>query len=38
MLYFGPLTLVLSLCIVSSVLPVLMAAVGSISPGILSKS
>lgn len=34
---FDRLTLILSLCIVSTVLPVLMATVGSISDSILSK-
>lgn len=31
------LTLVLSLCIVSSILPILMATVGSIGPSVLSE-
>ena len=37
MLYLEQLTLVLSLCIVSTILPVLMATVGSVGPSVLSQ-
>lgn len=37
MLYSGLLTLVLSLAVVSSVLPILMATVGRVGPSILSE-
>lgn len=37
MLQGGLLTLVLSLCIVPSILPILMATVGSVCPSVLSE-